>query len=201
MATSRKTWGRVSARFTGPDEMAKCPCKQEESLCYTGEDNAVRKSKLTVEERFLAKVNKKGPIMPYMDTPCWVWQASKRRKGYGAFQHGKEQLAHRVSYQLFIGLIPTGKQLDHLCKNTSCVNPYHLEPVTNQINCQRSERATKLQCIRGHVYSALTTRYYNEQRICTLCENIRCAAYRARKANKTFYTADYSVGSGGTIGK
>ena len=78
-------------------------------------------------------------------TPCHLWQGAKTREGgYGQMRvAGRLELAHRVAYQLRYGLIPGDKCLDHLCRRTGCVNPEHLEPVTNAENCRRG-RNTKL---------------------------------------------------------
>lgn len=72
------------------------------------------------------------------DTPCWIWQRSKRGRGYGALRkNGKTIAAHRYYYEQEYGPIPEGKELDHLCRVTSCVNPTHLEPVSRAVNTQR----------------------------------------------------------------
>lgn len=84
-----------------------------------------------VADRFWRLVDKSGD--------CWLWMGAKW-KGYGQF--GVQQSpgvwplrkAHRVAYELIVGPIPDGMQLDHLCRNPSCVNPDHLEPVTNREN-------------------------------------------------------------------
>jgi hypothetical protein len=130
-------------------------------------------------DRFWAKVNKKGP------DECWIWKGFiEPNKGYGRFTDGKDQLAHRVAYKLLVGPIPKGKQLDHVrtrgCINNSCVNPAHLEPVTNRENCQRSIRATKSKCIHGHIFNELNTRYWEGQRICRICERQRGIKYRSK---------------------
>lgn len=88
---------------------------------------------------------------------CWEWKASKDRKGYGHFSarergKGLTVVAHRISYELLVGPIPDGLTLDHLCQNTSCVNPAHLEPVTVQENLRRGKerRPAWRLCKRGH---------------------------------------------------
>jgi hypothetical protein len=87
----------------------------------------VPKPLLPVEERFWAKVQKNGP------DECWPWQERHRFKygrlylGYGADGLRHWASAHRFSYELHNGPIPTGLQIDHLCRNTTCVNPRHLE--------------------------------------------------------------------------
>lgn len=68
-------------------------------------------------------------------TPCWVWQRSVNRDGYGQCQNG---LAHRAYYREYVGEIPVGLELDHLCYVPACVNPDHLEPVTAAENKRRA---------------------------------------------------------------
>ena len=69
---------------------------------------------------------------------CWLWVGSRQSMGYGNLSFGgRHQLAHRVAYQLGVGAIPDGLELDHLCRVLRCVNPAHLEPVTRQENLRR----------------------------------------------------------------
>lgn len=75
-------------------------------------------------------------------TNCWVWQRSINPNGYGHLTvNNKQVLAHRFVYEFYKGPIPEGLTLDHLCRNPSCVNPDHLEPVTHAENCRRGLRA------------------------------------------------------------
>ena len=83
-------------------------------------------------------------------TGCWNWIGSKERE-YGLFScTGKIQRAHRVSYEYWNGKIPKELQIDHLCRNRSCVNPEHLEAVTARENCRRgltgSNQTNKTHC-------------------------------------------------------
>jgi hypothetical protein len=70
---------------------------------------------------------------------CWEWTGSRNPKGYGSVTNGKgaSMLAHRRSYEIFNGPIPDGFEVDHLCENTSCVNPAHLEAVTPEEHRRR----------------------------------------------------------------
>lgn len=105
-----------------------------------------------VSERFWAKVEKTDS--------CWNWTASIDRAGYGRVRNRLGTcLAHRIAYELLIGPIPAGLVLDHLCKNTTCVNPDHLEPVTDAENRRRGDwiaANTTTHCQRGHALDAVT---------------------------------------------
>ena len=71
---------------------------------------------------------------------CWIWVARLNRNGYGRLHdQGSEKMAHRVAYETFVGPIPEGKLLDHVCRTRCCVNPAHLEPVTHSINTLRGK--------------------------------------------------------------
>jgi len=73
---------------------------------------------------------------------CWIWKGGANKRGYGSFFDGVWNVrAHRYSYELAIGPIPPGLHLDHLCRNTRCVRPDHLEPVTGEENHRRGRAA------------------------------------------------------------
>ncbi len=111
--------------------------------------------------------------------PCWVWSGSLSR-GYGNFYpNGRRSKvpAHRWAYQLWIGPIQTGLQIDHLCFNRACVNPSHLEPVTAQVNILRgrgvaAQNARKTHCPTGHAYTADNTFISKGKRYCRECDRI-----------------------------
>lgn len=84
---------------------------------------------LDTATRFWSKVDKTGD--------CWMWTAAKLPKGYGRFGHeGSVVLAHRMSYMLTHGAIPSGHHVDHACYNPSCVRPTHLRAVTPKENIE-----------------------------------------------------------------
>lgn len=101
------------------------------------------RKKKPVEERFWAKVDKRGP------NECWKWTAAKMFTGYGEFRvDGKMLYAHRVSWELHNGPIPGGMCVLHICDNRACVNPAHLWFGTYADNMQDMER--KGRCAHPH---------------------------------------------------
>ena len=88
----------------------------------------------TIEQRFLSKFSKGEK------NECWEWKSTLFVAGYGKLRYGKkiQKLAHRFSYEYFVGPIPTGLVIDHTCENRKCVNPEHLEPTTIVDNIQRT---------------------------------------------------------------
>jgi HNH endonuclease len=124
-------------------------------------------------------------------TGCWIWQRKcMKRDRYGLMTVAKRtRLAHRVAYEAFVGPIPDGLQLDHLCRNRPCVNPAHLEPVTSRENVLRSPiaqaalNAAKTHCPRGHEYTSENTYLcgpYKRWRLCRRCMRERGAVHPGR---------------------
>lgn len=136
------------------------------------------------EASFWAKVDKGD------GTGCWNWTATKTR-GYGMLRvHGGQMSAHRFSYLLHHGAIPDGADVDHLCRNHSCVNPAHLEAVTHRENVIRgisplARQAAMTECGKGHPFTSENTYVIPSTgaRVCRTCQT----AYRA--ANKDKYNA------------
>lgn len=124
------------------------------------------------------------------ESDCWLWVGSLNNEGYGNFvfeylPNGRARVqrgAHRVSYELFVGPIPAGLHLDHLCRVTGCVNPAHLEPVTVAENVRRgnsrfspAKRALKqTHCKHGHEFTAENTGVQRAtgSRYCRTCRSI-----------------------------
>lgn len=135
------------------------------------------------EQRFWSKVNKNGSMPPQTIAPglCWEWTGAKTTGGYGQFWlKPKKVVSHRFAYEQLVGPIPEGLQLDHLCRNRACVNPQHLEPVTQQINIWRgfsivTANRLKTHCPQGHPYTAENTYLHpkNNGRICRACARER----------------------------
>ena len=114
-----------------------------------------------------------------VESGCWEWQGRLDRYGYGRFSFSKiDRRAHRISYEEFVGPIPEGLVLDHLCRNRRCINPEHLEPVTNAENMRRSA-VIQTHCKRGHEFTAENTYLHRNMRHCRACTRIRQSkAYR-----------------------
>jgi hypothetical protein len=116
---------------------------------------------------------------------CWLWQGTTTNAGYGSMtirtEDGpKSRLVHRVAYEHYLGPIPAGHTLDHLCRVRLCFNPDHLEPVTPQVNVLRSPiapaavNARKTHCPQGHPYDeANTIQQRRGGRLCRTCQSTR----------------------------
>ena len=120
---------------------------------------------------------------------CWLWTASTDKDGYGSFYSDEGTVrAHRFAYTTLVGPIPDGLELDHTCRVPGCVNPAHLEPVTQKINNQRSsspsaQRAVATECKRGHPLSGENLHITpSGHRKCRACHRNYLRDWRARKS-------------------
>ena len=106
---------------------------------------------------------------------CWLWHGTKNNMGYGKLTRGRRGeglvYAHRLAYELFVGPIPEGLTIDHLCRTPACVNPQHLEPTTMRENHLRGiHNGGKTHCPQRHIYDERNTYYAsNGDRHCRAC--------------------------------
>jgi hypothetical protein len=130
----------------------------------------------TVEARFWPKVEK--------TSTCWNWMATRNRKGYGFLWLGaRSHRAHRIAFELSKGRIQSGLQIDHLCRNHACVNPEHMEAVTNRTNSLRGCRAKQTHCKWGHLLAGDNLDRYALSRghkRCKTCMHRWAEEYRQR---------------------
>jgi hypothetical protein len=126
------------------------------------------------------------------DDGCWQWTGNVSVTGYGRLWTGPSggrrlAYAHRYVYTVHRGLIPHGLTLDHLCRNTRCVNPEHLEPVTAAENTRRAGAAVT-HCVRGHVYDEQNTylakKPGNGRRACRACHRENERNRRGQRAER-----------------
>lgn len=136
-------------------------------------------------DRFWEKVDASGD--------CWEWTAARNPKGYGSFcvKTSKPQRgigAHRFSWEVLVGPIPEDYTIDHLCRNRSCVNPDHLEPVPHRVNLERGypghyERPDR--CDKGHLLTPDNIYSRPDRpltRSCRICQRRRNREYERRYA-------------------
>jgi hypothetical protein len=118
-----------------------------------------------------------------LETGCWESDYKPRPDGYirvGLAR--KAYYLHRVIYEFFLGQVPDGLELDHLCRNRKCCNPWHAEPVTHQVNTKRAihEKSSRTHCPAGHEYTGENTyRRSNGSRACKACKVQSTREWRA----------------------
>jgi hypothetical protein len=149
------------------------------------------------------------------DNGCWIWTLSVNSKSGYAYTSWnispvikKTVLVHRKSYEYFIGPIPDGMEIDHLCRNRACCNPKHLEPVTHKENVRRGIQANprkrlnvprkhnknkKTHCSNGHSFDEKNTRLRKQKgkvrRDCRTCGRINYFKTMARYPNRRRHNA------------
>lgn len=119
-----------------------------------------------------------------MPNGCWIWRGTTNGEGYGYVRVGATMIGvHRVTYEALVGPIPDGLHLDHVkdrgCTSTLCVNPAHLEPVTNAENLRRgkgNQYRGRTHCAHGHEFTEQNTHWRGTGRVCRACRNNRKAA-------------------------
>jgi HNH endonuclease len=144
-------------------------------------------AKLSIRERIL------NNISPEPNSGCWLWLGTCNRDGYSRLTIGdqtkksgiRHASGHRISYEAFVGPIPTGLDIDHLCRVRCCVNPAHLEPVTTKVNVQRGvdsgfgvrissliaaeKRLQNTKCPASHEYDRFYSKGKYRFRWCSIC--------------------------------
>lgn len=153
-----------------------CPtCAPEQVVCDC--DGAAINGALPRHiEYFWRRVDRSGCC-------CWLWTGQVGNRGYGQFKYRlgpqdcRSAYVHRFAYELLVGPIPDGLHLDHLCRVRLCVNPAHLEPVTNLENTMRSLRSRGQEpgkCINGHEKTPDNTYVVPRtgSRVCRICKRV-----------------------------
>lgn len=129
---------------------------------------------------------------------CWDWVGSKTARGYGCWSGAvrmglsRSAYAHRVMYEMHVGSISKGLTIDHLCRNHSCVNPAHLEPVTQRENVLRGLAPAALvyqkeHCWQGHPLLSPNDYYTRKRegradsRVCKECVRGRGVRFRVKR--------------------
>ncbi len=156
-------------------------------MTAAGVANMNRRGRRTAKTRLFRNV------VVDLDGGCWQWIGCTDGDGYGRINIRRAALrTHTVMWWLYVGEVPAGLTLDHLCRNTSCCNPGHLEPVTRSENVRREllaighHNAKKTHCPVGHPYNAQNTGNHRRgdgrtYRRCLACNAARKRAWRARQ--------------------
>ena len=135
---------------------------------------------LSNEERLLERFVRQ---IEWGDTDCWPFRGVAIKGDYRQFKvNNQNVLAHRWAYRYFVGTIPEGLTIDHLCQRSRCANPDHLEAVTMRENILRGYglpgmNARKTHCPRGHPYDRVKSNGHGMSRVCRRCERAGARKY------------------------
>lgn len=124
---------------------------------------------------------------------CWIWKQGTDTHGYPKANVNpghRTRLVHRVSYEVFVGPIPDGLELDHLCHRILCVRPLHLSPVTTAENSRRSTSMAAMQgrsatcwsCGEAKAPAGRARQRKGSRRFCPACARAARARWAARQA-------------------
>jgi hypothetical protein len=125
------------------------------------------------------------------DDGCWNYLGKHNPNGYAAMSVGstqdgtqRDEYVHRLAYELWVGPIPSGLQIDHLCRNKGCFNPEHLEPVTHTENQRRRLDYITASCRDGHEHTPENTWITSSgKKRCRICKRaLNAKNWAARKA-------------------
>ena len=142
--------------------------------------NTYHRRFMTTVERMMLSIDVDGPVTRRELGPCWIWTGNLQGDGYGRVRMSRPRRysrAHKILFEELFGVVPENLVLDHLCRVHACVNPFHLEPVTQRINLLRGETSTarlaaKTHCPQGHEYNEENTYVRKEGwRFCKVCGN------------------------------
>lgn len=142
-----------------------------------------------VMDRLMRRVVRESAPVDGLDE-CWVWTGAVNNAGYGQIGVGSKvdgtnrmRSVHRIVYENRVGPIDEGLVLDHMCRRPRCVNPEHLEPVTQRVNNHRgATNAAKTHCSQGHPYNGDNLYYCPpDRRRCRACDRARNRARRERR--------------------
>lgn len=138
-----------------------------------------------IHPRFAGRISVSG------ESGCWDWQLRLDKRGYGRINHSGKSgaAAHRVSYELHIGPIAEGMTVDHMCFNTACVNPQHLQLLSLSENAGRRRAGFSSHCPSGHAFNEENTytkppAVKRSRRGCRKCNLAAATRYRQRRQER-----------------